>query len=186
MSLITCPECGKAVSSEAATCPSCGRPIKPPPIPANKTGLWWGLGCLLAVPAFLTIIAIVGLLAAIAIPSFIKSRSTFHLHACMINLQQIESAKRSWALAYNANSGAEVDVAGVNEALKAGTGSGCPAGGTYIYHQVGVPRSALCTGCSVRLRHARQVLQAGRVHATVCPPRMTRDVWNRANGKDRT
>ena len=139
MSLITCPECGKAVSSEAATCPSCGRPIKPPPIPANKTGLWWGLGCLLAVPAFLTIIAIVGLLAAIAIPSFIKSRSTFHLHACMINLQQIESAKRSWALAYNANSGAEVDVAGVNEMLKPGTMSGCPAGGTYIYHRVGIP-----------------------------------------------
>ena len=139
MSLISCPECGKAVSSEAQACPSCGHPIKPPPIPANKTGLWWGLGCLIAVPALLTIVAIVGLLAAIAIPSFIKARSTSQLHACMITLRQIESAKQPWALAHNENSGAEVDVAGVNEALKAGTVSGCPAGGTYIYHRVGIP-----------------------------------------------
>src|SRR5262245_58248788 len=28
MPLISCPDCGKQVSSEAPTCPSCGRPIK--------------------------------------------------------------------------------------------------------------------------------------------------------------
>ena len=28
MALITCPECGKSVSSLAATCPNCGCPIK--------------------------------------------------------------------------------------------------------------------------------------------------------------
>lgn len=28
MALIQCPECGKAVSSQAANCPECGHPIK--------------------------------------------------------------------------------------------------------------------------------------------------------------
>ena len=28
MPLISCPDCGKQVSSEAPTCPNCGRPIK--------------------------------------------------------------------------------------------------------------------------------------------------------------
>lgn len=139
MSLITCPECGKSVSSEAAACLSCGYPIKPLPVAAKKTGLWWGLGCLLAVPALFMIVAVVGLLAAIAIPSFIKGRNSSQLNACIGNMRQIESAKQSWALANNANSGAEVEVAVVNDALKGGTTPTCPADGTYIYHPVGAP-----------------------------------------------
>ena len=139
MSIISCPECRKTVSSEAAACPSCGHPIKPPPSAAKKTGLWWGLGCLLAVPALFMIVAVVGLLAAIAIPSFVKARNTAQLNACIFSLRQIESAKQSWALANKADGGVEVDVAVVNEALRGGTVPTCPAGGTYIYHPVGVP-----------------------------------------------
>lgn len=139
MAIIACPECGKSVSSEAPYCPSCGYPIKPLPAPAKKTGLWWGLGCLLAVPALFVVIAIVGLLAAIAIPSFVKVRQTSEIQTCITNMRQIESAKQSWALANSASTGAQTDVAAVNEYIKGAATPICPAGGTYTYNAVGVP-----------------------------------------------
>lgn len=139
MAIIACPECGKSVSSEAPHCPSCGHPIKPPPAPAKKTGLWWALGCLLAVPALLTVVAIVGLLAGIAMPPFVKARETSQLHACINNMRQIDSAKQAWALATSADNGTQTDADAVNEYLKNAATPICPAGGTYTYNAVDRP-----------------------------------------------
>ncbi len=105
MAMITCAECGKPVSSEAPGCLSCGYPIKPPPAPAKKTGLWWGLGCLLAVPALFAVIAIVGLLAAIAIPSFMRARTRSQQNGCIGNLRQIGAAKGQYAMEYDLTDG---------------------------------------------------------------------------------
>jgi prepilin-type N-terminal cleavage/methylation domain-containing protein len=44
------------------------------------------------------VVAIIGLLAAIAIPNFVKARSASQKSACIANLKQIEGAKASWAL----------------------------------------------------------------------------------------
>jgi prepilin-type N-terminal cleavage/methylation domain-containing protein len=44
------------------------------------------------------VVAIIGLLAAIAIPNFVKARSTSQMNACINNLRQIDSAKQQWAL----------------------------------------------------------------------------------------
>jgi len=44
------------------------------------------------------VVAIIGLLAAIAIPNFIRARSTSQQNACINNLRQIDSAKQQWAL----------------------------------------------------------------------------------------
>jgi type II secretory pathway pseudopilin PulG len=44
------------------------------------------------------VVAIIGLLAAIAIPNFIKARTTAQKSACINNLQQIDSAIQQWAL----------------------------------------------------------------------------------------
>jgi len=44
------------------------------------------------------VVAIIGLLAAIAIPSFIKARTESQKNACINNLRQVESAKEQWAL----------------------------------------------------------------------------------------
>jgi prepilin-type N-terminal cleavage/methylation domain-containing protein len=44
------------------------------------------------------VVAIIGLLAAIAIPNFLKARSTSQQNACINNLRQIDSAKQQWAL----------------------------------------------------------------------------------------
>jgi prepilin-type N-terminal cleavage/methylation domain-containing protein len=44
------------------------------------------------------VVAIIGLLAAIAIPNFIHARTTSQTNACINNLRQIDGAKQEWAL----------------------------------------------------------------------------------------
>jgi len=44
------------------------------------------------------VVAIIGLLAAIAIPNFVKARNTSQTNACINNLRQIDTAKQTWAL----------------------------------------------------------------------------------------
>jgi|ERR1700722_8444925 prepilin-type N-terminal cleavage/methylation domain-containing protein len=44
------------------------------------------------------VVAIIGLLAAIAIPNFVNARTTSQMDACINNLRQIDGAKQTWAL----------------------------------------------------------------------------------------
>ncbi len=44
------------------------------------------------------VVAIIGLLAAIAIPNFIRARTTSQQNACINNLRLIDSSKQQWAL----------------------------------------------------------------------------------------
>jgi prepilin-type N-terminal cleavage/methylation domain-containing protein len=44
------------------------------------------------------VVAIIGLLAAIAIPNFVKARTTSQVNACINNLRQIDYAKQQWGL----------------------------------------------------------------------------------------
>ena len=44
------------------------------------------------------VVAIIGLLAAIAIPNFIRARTSSQTNACINNLRQIDSTKQQWAL----------------------------------------------------------------------------------------
>ena len=44
------------------------------------------------------VVAIIGLLAAIAIPSFMRARTTSQKNACINNLRQIEAGKDQYAL----------------------------------------------------------------------------------------
>lgn len=138
MALINCPECSKSVSNEAPCCPSCGYPIKPPPTPVKKTGLWWGLGCLLAIPAVLMIFAVVGLLAAIAIPSFMKARETSQLNCCVNNMRMLETAKKQVVLEHKYKPGDSVSEQDVSQLPKGGFPSlVCPKGGHYTINPVG-------------------------------------------------
>src|SRR5437870_13691214 len=40
----------------------------------------------------------IGLLAAIAIPNFVKARNTSQANACINNMRQVDSADQQWAL----------------------------------------------------------------------------------------
>src|SRR6185295_12796756 len=44
------------------------------------------------------VVAIIGLLAAIAVPNFVHARTTSQQDACINNLRQIDGAKQTWAL----------------------------------------------------------------------------------------
>jgi prepilin-type N-terminal cleavage/methylation domain-containing protein len=44
------------------------------------------------------VVAIIGLLAAIAIPNFVRARQTSQTNVCIDNLRMIDGAKQQWAL----------------------------------------------------------------------------------------
>lgn len=80
------------------------------------------------------VVAIIGLLAAIAIPNFVKARTTAQKNACINNLRQIDGAIQLWALENNRSGSATVTSTQVQPYLGRGTGGEwprCPAGGNY-------------------------------------------------------
>ena len=83
------------------------------------------------------VVAIIGLLAAIAIPSFLKSRTTSQQNACLNNLRLIDGAKEQWAMDKNKGNAVIVATTEVNDYLKGGTMPDCPASGAYTYNTTG-------------------------------------------------
>src|SRR3982750_1390969 len=82
------------------------------------------------------VVAIIGLLAAIAIPNFVKARGTAQKNACINNLRQIDGAKEQWALETRQSAGTAANTTGINAYIKGGTTPSCPAGGSYTYNSV--------------------------------------------------
>jgi prepilin-type N-terminal cleavage/methylation domain-containing protein len=86
------------------------------------------------------VVAIIGLLAAIAIPNFVKARGTAQKNSCINNLRQIDGAKEQWALENKASQGAAVSTdatTGLPSYLKNGMPT-CPGGGgDYVVNVVG-------------------------------------------------
>ena len=74
------------------------------------------------------VVAIIGLLAGIAIPSFLKARTTAQTNTCINHLRQIDGAIQDWALETKKGENAAVAYKDISPYLK-GT-LVCPAGGT--------------------------------------------------------
>ena len=53
------------------------------------------------------VVAIIGLLAAIAIPNFVRARQTAERNACIGNLRQIQGAVQVWAIDNGQAAGAQ-------------------------------------------------------------------------------
>jgi len=83
-------------------------------------------------------VLMIPLMAAIAIPSFVKARDTSQRNACINNMRQIDSAKEQWALTERKMEGDTVDIDAVNEYIKGGVTPSCPAEGKYEYKQIGI------------------------------------------------
>jgi prepilin-type N-terminal cleavage/methylation domain-containing protein len=78
------------------------------------------------------VVAIIALLAAIAIPNFVKARSASQKSACIANLKQIDGAKATWALeSKKVNSDVPSDTDLYGSTLYIRVAPTCPAGGTY-------------------------------------------------------
>ena len=104
------------------------------------------------------VVAIIGLLAAIAIPNFIKARATSQQNACINNLKQIDGAISEWALETGQSSGAAVASAStVSAYIKLNSNSsvpGCPASGTYSTTTVGATPQVSCSLSTLSTPHA--------------------------------
>ena len=74
------------------------------------------------------VVAIIGLLAAIAIPNFVRARTQSQKNACINNLRQIDGATQQWALENKVAASATVSFGQISQYLKNATI--CPAGGT--------------------------------------------------------
>src|ERR1700755_2053069 len=77
------------------------------------------------------VVAIIGLLAAIAIPNFVRARTTSQKNACINNLRQLDGAVQQWALENQKKNGDAVATTDVTPYLKSQIMPVEPAGGAY-------------------------------------------------------
>ena len=80
------------------------------------------------------VVAIIGLLAAIAIPNFVRARTTSQQNACINNLRQLDGAVQQYALENRLGSGSSYSLSVLQPYIKltsAGALPTCPANGTY-------------------------------------------------------
>lgn len=97
------------------------------------------------------VVAIIGLLAAIAIPNFVKARTSAQKNACINNLRQVDGAIEQWALEQKKKQGDAIVTTGtpsILDYLKGAALPACPADNSaYVIGNVGVnpscPNAAL-------------------------------------------
>ncbi|MEI6633104.1 MAG: type II secretion system protein [Chlamydiota bacterium] len=91
------------------------------------------------------VVAIIGLLAAIAIPNFMRARSQTQMNTCLNNLRQFDSAMAQYALENNLTTGNTFPSTNLNGFLSnLLVTDTCPGGGTYS--QLGsIGSGALCS-----------------------------------------
>ncbi|MBI1784687.1 prepilin-type N-terminal cleavage/methylation domain-containing protein [Candidatus Sumerlaeota bacterium] len=86
------------------------------------------------------VVAIIGILIAIAVPGFIRARSMSRMKSCQENLTKIDGAKEQWALENNKSPGATVNQSDIIKSNSQGYLKGFPnepSGGTYTIGAVG-------------------------------------------------
>jgi prepilin-type N-terminal cleavage/methylation domain-containing protein len=95
------------------------------------------------------VVAIIGVLAAIGIPSFLHARTRSQANACINNLRQIESAVQQVAIEKGKHVGEILNYPGdITPYIKLNSASSippCPAGGSYSLDIVGNIPQVVCT-----------------------------------------
>ena len=74
------------------------------------------------------VVAIIGMLAAIAIPNYVKARGTAYKVTCVSNLQHIDGAIQLWAMENKKDPEQTVTYADIGAYLR--NSVCCPSGGT--------------------------------------------------------
>src|SRR5215831_3783050 len=72
------------------------------------------------------VVAIIGMLAAIAIPNYVHARTNAQQSGCVNNLRQIDGAKQQWALENKAVPTALPDLAAIQPYLGRGATGNIP------------------------------------------------------------
>jgi prepilin-type N-terminal cleavage/methylation domain-containing protein len=93
------------------------------------------------------VVSIIGLLAAVSIPNYVKTREVTHRKSCIANLKQLEGAVQNWALENHKASGMSIvpsELFGPTNYIRREIV--CPANGSaYVFGLVGDPRHVQCT-----------------------------------------
>jgi len=83
------------------------------------------------------VVAIVGLLSAIALPNIFRAHRRAEAKACINNLRQIDAAKQQWALETGKSSASLPNQADIDPFFRSYIMPSCPIqGGTYNINQV--------------------------------------------------
>jgi prepilin-type N-terminal cleavage/methylation domain-containing protein len=80
------------------------------------------------------VVAIIGLLAAIAVPNFVKARTMSQTDACLNNLRQIDGAAQTFGMENNKQPTSSYTLSEVKVYLRLGPNGelpSCPGGGSY-------------------------------------------------------
>ena len=94
------------------------------------------------------VVAIIGLLAAIAVPSFMNARTKSIAKSCVNNLRQIEAGKDQFALDHSNQPPTQLsDLVGTNAYIK--STPVCQAQGTYSLNALGVNASCSIGGLHI-------------------------------------
>jgi prepilin-type N-terminal cleavage/methylation domain-containing protein len=104
------------------------------------------------------VVAIIGLLAAIAIPNFVKARTTSQANACINNLRQMDAAMQQYALENKLGSSATYALTDIQPYVKLTSGGAlpaCPAAGTYTAGS-SVTNAPTCSLSTATPAHALQ------------------------------
>ena len=97
------------------------------------------------------VVAIIGLLAAIAIPSFIKARSESQTKGCINNLRILDAAKEQAAMEQGwvdaqAIAPGSAEETNVLAYVKGNAVPNCPANGTYTFNALSTDPTCDVTG----------------------------------------
>lgn len=122
-----------------------------PTAPAKKSGMpTWAIVLIVLGGVGIVGIAVIGLLAAIAIPNFVKARNTAQMNMCINNLRMMDAGKQQWALESKKVMTDTPTQSEVTVYLKGGQLPICPAGGAYTINAVG--KDPVCSVPNHRLR----------------------------------
>lgn len=92
------------------------------------------------------VVAIIGLLAAIAVPNFVRARSKAQQNACINNLKQMDGAKAQWAIENKKVDSDAVTTSDITPYLKGSVMPQCPSSGAYAVTTVSaIPTCTLST-----------------------------------------
>jgi len=90
----------------------------------------------------MVVVAIIGLLAGISTPRYVKARDTSQLNAIINNLRIIEESKDAWALENRTGTGAQPTAADLTDFFKGHAMPTTVRDETYNINPVGMPATA--------------------------------------------
>jgi type II secretory pathway pseudopilin PulG len=103
----------------------------------NSTAAW-------TLVEIMIVVSLIGLLVAIAIPTFQKSREASQLNSIFSNLRIVESAKDQWALQNQKGTGDTTDWTSLSDYVKGATVKPATTE-TYTINPIGTNAFATCT-----------------------------------------